>query len=239
MEPIASSEPTTASEPCTTGARIDESELVRRLRSGCAEAFAEVVRTQTRPLLAVTRRILMNEADASDAVQETFVAAFRGISSFAEESLLSTWLHRIAVNASLMQLRWRRRHPEDAIPDAPTRVGDEDVWMAGSSRAHGRIDDTIECRRIREEVRRAISLLPETHGRILLLRDLEDRSTAEAAALLGISCNAAKVRLHRARHALRTILEEGRRASGASGRCLRASDVAHSPRCRPRAGTCS
>lgn len=215
MEPTSSSLPATpAPGPSRTGADDDECELIRRLRSGSAEAFAEVVRTQSRPLLAVARRILVNEEDARDAVQETFVAACRGITSFAEESRLSTWLHRIAVNVSLMQLRRRRRHP--VTPDGLACIGDEGAWMAGGGLSQPRLDDAVERRRIRALVRRAIARLPETHRRILLLRDLEDRSTEETAALLGISPNAAKIRLHRARHALRAILDEERRPPGAT-----------------------
>jgi RNA polymerase sigma-70 factor (ECF subfamily) len=197
-----------ATERPSEGAGFDESELVRRLRCGCADAFREVVRAQTRPLLAVARRLVVNEEDARDVVQDAFAAAHRGISSFAGEARVSTWLHRIVVNVALMHLRRRRRHPEELFEDEVPPPEPSGTRSDGFSPSDPPPEERLHARRVREAVRRSIDRLPETHRGILLLRDIEGLSTARAAAALRISPTAAKLRLHRARRALRSLLEE-------------------------------
>ena len=87
------------------------------LRRGDEQACEELVRAHTSRLLAVARRYLRSEEDARDAVQEGFVAAFRSIARFQGGSSLSTWLHRIVINACLMRLRSSRRRPETSIEE--------------------------------------------------------------------------------------------------------------------------
>jgi len=94
-----------------------ESDLVARLRAGDEAAYAELVRTQGGRMFAVARRLLRSDDDAADAVQEAFVSAFRAIASFEGGARLSTWLHRIVVNAALMKLRTRARRPEVSIEE--------------------------------------------------------------------------------------------------------------------------
>src|SRR5262249_42735560 len=93
----------------------DEPRLVEALRRGDEAAFAELIRLYGGRLLAVARRMLRVEEDARDAVQEAFVSAFRAIDRFEGGARLSTWLHRIVVNAALMRLRRQRRKPEQSI----------------------------------------------------------------------------------------------------------------------------
>src|SRR5262245_5089129 len=85
--------------------------LVERLRRGDGSAFENLLRRHTGRLLAVARRLLGNEEDARDVVQDAFLSAFRSIDRFDGQAALGTWLHRIAVNAALTKLRSRRRHP--------------------------------------------------------------------------------------------------------------------------------
>ena len=189
---------------------LDESALVERLRRRDEQAFAVVVRMQTGRLLAVVRRILPNEEDARDAVQEAFLSAFQSIATFREGSRLSTWLHRIAVNAALMRLRRARRHDERPLDDVlPTfdetghRVGADQPWpQANPEDEHSQAD-------LRRRVRLAIRELPDNYRTVLVLRDIEELSTRETADLLGTTETAIKLRLHRARQALRTTLERG------------------------------
>src|SRR5690242_2528194 len=94
-----------------------EGEIVASLKAGDDRVFERLVREQGPRLLAVCRRFLRNEEDSRDAVQESFLSAFRSIGSFEQNSRLGTWLHRIAVNCCLMKLRTRRRKPEDPIED--------------------------------------------------------------------------------------------------------------------------
>jgi RNA polymerase sigma-70 factor, ECF subfamily len=93
-------------------AKLNGERLVERLKAGDAEAFETLVRLYGSHMLATAHRILGNEHDASDAVQQAFLSAFKSITSFNGQAQLSTWLHRIVVNAALTQMRYRRRRPE-------------------------------------------------------------------------------------------------------------------------------
>jgi RNA polymerase sigma-70 factor, ECF subfamily len=181
--------------------------LLLRLRAGEAAAFESVVRHETPRLLAVARRLVRNEEDARDAVQDAFVSAFRSLDAFEGGCQVSTWLHRITVNAALMKLRARRRKPEQSIEELlPTFLEDghharhPHEWRDDAETLLGRKEE-------REFVRACIDRLPESYRTVLLLRDIEDLDTAEAARLLELNEGTVKVRLHRARQALRTLLE--------------------------------
>ena len=184
-----------------------DADLVRRLKAGDEDAYATVVRTLGGRMLAVARRFLQDEDLARDAVQDAFLSAFRSIHAFDGDAQLATWLHRIVVNAALMKLRTRRRKPEQSIePMLPAFAEDGHhagrpvvAWTASA-------EEALLRREARERVRAAIADLPERYRAVLLLRDIEERSTREAADLLGITENAVKLRLHRARQALATRL---------------------------------
>jgi RNA polymerase sigma-70 factor (ECF subfamily) len=183
-----------------------EAALIARLRSGEDAAFSELVQEHAPRLLAVARRMLRSEDDARDALQETFLQAFRGIERFAGDAQLATWLRRIAVNACLMKLRTRKRKPEASIDELlPRFYADGHRIDPGPA---WRLDgpDPADSRRTRELVRESIDRLPEIYRSVLLLRDIEGWSTEEAAQLLDIKVDAVKVRLHRARQALRAMI---------------------------------
>jgi RNA polymerase sigma-70 factor (ECF subfamily) len=186
----------------------DETSLIASLRAGDDAAYALVVRRYGPRLLAVARRLLNSDDDARDALQDAFLSAFRNVGSFTAGSRLSTWLHRIVVNAALMRLRSRRRRPEDPIEDLLPRFAADGHWLEAPTA--WRSDELLERQEMRALVRRCIEQLPERHRAILVLRDIEDLDTGEVAELLGITPNAAKVRLHRARQALRTLIERAR-----------------------------
>lgn len=158
-------------------------------------------------MLGVARRILHNEEDARDAVQDAFLSAFRALGSFRAGSRLSTWLHRITVNASLMRIRRAASRPEEPIEDfLPSFL--DDGHRASPGDAWGeRADRLLERKEACEGVRRAIDRLPESYRLVLLARDIEGLSGSEVAEALGISTNAVKIRLHRARQALRELLD--------------------------------
>jgi RNA polymerase sigma-70 factor (ECF subfamily) len=126
---------------------------------------------------------------------------------FAGTSRLSTWLHRIVVNAALMKLRSRRRRPEESIEELLPRFDETGHFTDAPSAWDGSTDRTYERAETRALVRAAIEELPPSYRTVLVLRDIEELDTEEAATMLGISQNAVKVRLHRARQALRTLLE--------------------------------
>jgi len=183
-------------------------ELLRRLRAGEGGAYEELVRSQGGRLLAVARRFLESEEDARDAVQDAFLSAFRSIDRFEGQARLSTWLHRIVVNASLMKLRTRRRKPEKSIEELLPRFT-EDGHVAEPAvewRSSGSASEA-ERRELRTLVLSQIQALPEAYRNVLMLRDIEGLDTEETAVAVGISANAVKARLHRARQALRGLLE--------------------------------
>jgi len=183
-----------------------EAELVRALQRGDDAAFAVLVRDHAASLLATARRMLGNEDDARDALQEAFLSAFRAIGSFEGKSRLSTWLHRITVNAVLMKLRGRRRCGERSAEELlPTFTADGHhaeppcPWSDQAVRL-------LQSKESNALLWRAIDQLPPQFREAIVLRDIEGLSTEDAGVHLGITKNAVKIRLHRARQALRTLL---------------------------------
>ncbi|MGH9459685.1 MAG: sigma-70 family RNA polymerase sigma factor [Vicinamibacteria bacterium] len=203
--------------PATPGP-ADELELLARLRAGSEEAYVTLVASHTGAMLRVARRMLRNEEDARDAVQDAFLSALRSLDQFQGEAKLATWLHRIVVNASLMKLRRRRRKPELAIEDLLPRFLEDGHQVHSSSEWNLPADEAVGRREVRVLVRSCIDRLPETYRTVLLLRDIEDFDTEEAARLLEISPTAVKVRLHRARQALRTLLDPHFNSTHRTGR---------------------
>lgn len=178
--------------------------LVTRLQRGDERAFEELIRAHGGRLLSVARRFLGTSDDAQDAVQETFIKAFKAIHTFEERAQLQTWLHRIVVNTALMKLRERRRKPEESIDDLlPTFSADGHQTVESREWS----DALFERKETAATVRQAIAMLPDQYRTVLVLRDLEERDTAETAQILGTTTTVVKVRLHRARQALRTLLD--------------------------------
>lgn len=184
-----------------------DAELLRRLKAGDDAAFEQLVRTAGGRMLAVARRLLSDEQDAEDAVQEAFLNAFRNLAAFDGRSQLTTWLHRITVNACLMKLRSKRRRPETHIEDLLPR------FMADGHREHAAVSWNpdvgagIQRGELQAQVRSMIDTLPEPYREVLMLRDMEQFSTEVSADLLGLTPAAVKTRLHRARQSLRELLD--------------------------------
>jgi len=186
---------------------VEEHSLLRRLRAGEDGAFEALVRRETPRLLAVARRLLRNEEDAKDAVQDAFVSAFRSLKNFEGSCQVSTWLHRIVVNAALMRLRTKRRKPEESIEELLPTFLEDGHHVRHPHEWRDTAEALLAQKEDRDFVRACIDRLPESFRTVLLLRDIEDLDTAEAARALGVTETVVKVRLHRARQALRTLLE--------------------------------
>jgi RNA polymerase sigma-70 factor (ECF subfamily) len=185
----------------------EEAVLLTRLRAGDDDAYEKLVRDHTARMLSVARRYLGNEDDARDAVQDAFASAFKAIDTFHGDSRISTWLHRITVNAALMKLRARARRPERAIDDLLPEFGPGGHHAEPPSTWSESASAEAEREEARELVRRSIAELPEAYRTVLILRDIEGWENDELARHLGISVNAAKLRVHRARQALRTLID--------------------------------
>ncbi len=186
----------------------DEAALLRGLRAGDEAAFETLVRAFGPRMLAVARRFLPREEDAADAVQDAFLSAFKGLAAFEGGSSLNTWLHRITVNASLMRLRSRRRRPEVALDDLLPRFTDDGHRADPVVPFEEPVGSAMERRETLARVRRNIERLPDDYRTVMVLRDIEGLDTEATADALGLTPGAVKTRLHRARQALRTLLEQ-------------------------------
>jgi RNA polymerase sigma-70 factor (ECF subfamily) len=184
----------------------DETALVEGVRRGDPEAFETLVRAYGGRLTAVARRILQDEDQAREAVQDAFVSAFRSREQFQGNSTLATWLHRIVVNAALQRIRSARRRQEEPIEDLLPRFLPDGHHVDHFTAWTEPPDEQLFRQETAERVRAAIDRLPEAYRTILLLRDIEELSGQETAELLHITPNAVKIRLHRARMALRTLI---------------------------------
>jgi RNA polymerase sigma-70 factor (ECF subfamily) len=169
---------------------LSERELLERAKAGDVDAFAEFVRAFERRIRGVLYRLLDDERDIDEAVQDTFVQAWRNLKRFRGDAAPYTWLYRIAVNEALM--RRRRKILATTELQETTGAGGEDAFAAADARAF-----LVE--RLRQ--------LPVEYRAAVVLRDVEGLSNEEVARALDISLAAAKSRIHRGRMQLRQDLE--------------------------------
>lgn len=191
----------------TLDGKARERELVQALQRGDEASYERLVREHGGAMLAVARRTLRDEDEARDAVQDALLAAFRSIRFFREDARLSTWLHRITVNACLMKLRSARRRPTASIDDLLPNFDETGHRVEPDSEGSFDFAAAVDSPKIRARVRACIAMLPESYRVVLVCRDIEDLDTTETAQRLGISVENVKTRLHRARQALRTLIE--------------------------------
>ena len=183
----------------------DERDILEGLRQGDNDAFEQVFRRYGARMVATAKRLLGNEEDARDAVQEAMLSAFKAVRRFQGESQIGTWLHRIVVNAALMRLRTRKRKPEASIEDLlPTYQSDGHRLMVQNDPFP---DETLERAQLLRLLRECAAELPEGYRQVYMLRDVEELSSEEVALAMGLTPNAVKIRLHRARQALMTLVQ--------------------------------
>ena len=163
---------------------LDETALVAALKAGEEWAFEAMVRTYGGRLLAVARRFVRNDDDAQDVVQSAYLSAFRALDQFEGSSQLSTWLHRIVVNTALMRLRSRRRKPETSIEELLPAFLEDGHHGEQFSDWSAPADVLLERSETRRTVRACVDRLPDNYRTVLLLRDIEERSTQEVAEIL-------------------------------------------------------
>ncbi|MDQ4072352.1 MAG: sigma-70 family RNA polymerase sigma factor [Actinomycetota bacterium] len=175
----------------------DEAELVAKARDGDRAAFDELVRMTHASVYTLAYRLTGNAEDARDVAQETYLRAYRSIHRFRGDSRFSTWLYRITANcaSTLIARRARTSHDElsldEPVPDRRPEVDPEGMAESGF---------------IRDRLTAALAELPPRLRAVVVLRDIYDLPHEAIAAELGISQEAAKVRLHRARRKLRERL---------------------------------
>jgi RNA polymerase sigma-70 factor (ECF subfamily) len=194
-----------------------DAEVVRRVLAGERALFEILMRRHNQRLYRTIRAILRDEAEVEDAMQQAYVSAYAHLAQFAGDASFSTWLTRIAVNEALGRLR--RRAPLASLDETP----ETQVMSFDPSRDDPEL--RVARREASELLEAAVDELPAGYRTVFMLREVEGLSTAETAAALGVSEDVVKVRLHRARGALREALFE--RVGGAA----REAFPFYAPRC--------
>lgn len=180
----------------------DDAELVRRVLAGDGPAFATLVRRHERRVFRVTLAVTGCNEDAEEAMQDTFVKVYRHLAQFRNEARFTTWLTSIAVNEALQRRNTRKNNlslDDPAVTEAnliPHRI---ERWHTNPEAVVGRQE-------LRLLVEKAIENLPSMYREPLVLRDIEEMSTEEAAGVLGLAVPAFKSRLLRARLMVREAL---------------------------------
>lgn len=185
------------------GLPVSDDELVRRAQKGNLVAFEELVRRYERKVYNITYRLLGNEEDATEALQDTFLRAYRFLKRFRFKSNFYTWLYRIATNVSLTRLR-RRKKLDTVSLDAPVKETEE--LMLDIPDDHHTPEEIFRQKMFKERLQEAVASLPEDYRTVVVLRDLEGLSNEEVSKVLKLSIPAVKSRLHRGRLALRERL---------------------------------
>ncbi len=184
-----------------------DSELVERVKAGDEAAFEALLERYQDRVYRLARGLTRDPRDAEEVVQEVFLTIYRKIHSFEGRAAFSTWLYRITMNVTLMMLRGRG--PEDpgvveALLPSFTAEGRHAQMVHDWTKTP---EEHLLQQEVREAVRRGIATLPAEYQAVLVLRDLEGLSNGEVAEVLGLTVLAVKARLHRARLALRALLE--------------------------------
>ena len=178
------------------------------ISDACQQDTAEqLVRENAGWMLVLAERMLNDTALAEDVVQEALINALKGLHRFEKQSTLKTWLHRITVNAALSNLRKRKRLAEQSIEELLPEFDQYDCRIERPWTHLASVHDLVENDEIRAHVAEGIRALPDSYRIVLQLRDIEGYDTGETAELLQTSQSNVKVRLHRARAALKKILE--------------------------------
>lgn len=181
----------------------EERKLIQQVKVGDHEAFEGIFRRYVSRVYRQALRIMGNEADAEEVVQEVFLAVYKKAKTFRGQSAFSTWLFRLTVNTALTKLRRRKKGEEVPIDDYLPRFqedGHHQVrpvidWSEG-------IDDLLVKEELQEIIRQAIDQLPAV-DKAVLVSDLDGVSNRQIGEALGLSVQAVKARLHRARLFLR------------------------------------
>ncbi len=192
----------------TDTAGPDEKVDLDKLLDGDRQEFEKLVRIESPRLFRVILRIVGDGNEAESVMQETYLQAFRRLGTFRRESKFTTWLYAIGINLARAALRKARRvsRLDESDIDRLQPTFSKGMYVENfDSWSPQRIAEIEDRKRI---VHEAIARLPEEYRTIVTLRDIEELSTAEAAEILSITDGAARVRLHRARQALRHLLDE-------------------------------
>jgi RNA polymerase sigma-70 factor, ECF subfamily len=183
-----------------------DKELVEGLKDGDQASYKRLVLTYWEALNFLARRILNDHSSANDCVQEGMIKAINKIHDFEGKGSFKAWIRRIVVNEALMVLRKESARKEESIDEFMCGFDEFGKYI---QTYHGQpisLELLLEAEEIRKQVRQGIDKLPENYRITLVLRDIEGYTTKEVAVMTNASEENVKVRLHRARLALRNIL---------------------------------
>ena len=178
-------------------------------RDGDPQAFEQLIHLYEKRVLALTRRMCKNPADAEEAAQEAFLAAWQGLKFFRGESSFSTWLYRLASNACVDLLRKEGRNRDNAGPS----LDDEEVKLEIADSAPSP-HEAAERQELRNQIEEGLRSLTPEHRQVLILREMHQLSYDEIADTLDLDVGTVKSRINRARKQLRNFLIKSGNFSG-------------------------
>ncbi len=186
------------------GVSDEDARILRGLRSGIESAYEELIARYQGGVYGIVFRLLGNQSDASDVVQEVFLKVFRSVGSFREQSSLRTWIYRIAVNEAHNHRRWFSRHCcREVAVDQGSDPGDS--LKAAADPGRSPFEQALE-RENRTLIEQALDKINPVFRTAVILRDIENLSYEEIAEILQVSLGTVKSRILRGRDALRREL---------------------------------
>ena len=189
------------------GISEEEARILRGLRAGIEGAYQELIDRYEQPIFNMVYRLLGNQTDACDVVQEVFLKVFRSVHSFREQSSLRTWIYRIAVNEAHNHRRWFARHCRREVPIERDRPDNDYSIELARDPGRSPYDQALDSE-TRAIVERALTKINPLFRTAVVLRDIQNMSYEEIADILQISLGTVKSRILRGREALRRELNQ-------------------------------
>lgn len=178
-------------------------ELVRELQQGKDSAYELLVSRYSNKVYSLASRMTRNPEDAEEVLQDVFITVYRKIKNFEGKSSFSSWLYRVAVNASLMKIRKRKQNKSIGMDDA---LPNDQNSLLLRSKEEDELDNLTLRNEVRDALYHAISKLPEEYRPVFVLRDIDGLTSKEVGKILNLTVPAVKSRLHRSRLMLRKKL---------------------------------
>jgi RNA polymerase sigma-70 factor (ECF subfamily) len=190
-----------------SGVSEEDARILRGLRSGIEDAYEELIERYEQQIFGMVYRLLGNQSDASDVVQEVFLKVFRGVATFREQSSLRTWIYRIAVNEANNHRRWFVRHCKLEVPLEETRPEHPNSIEYTPDPGRSPFEQAMDSE-TRTLIERALTQINPVFRTAVVLRDVQNLSYEEIAEILQVSLGTVKSRILRGREALRRELTQ-------------------------------
>ena len=186
--------------------KATEEALVRDLQNGNLDAYDKLAEIYQKKIYGLSFHLTRNQMDAQDVTQEVLLTLFRKINMFQGKSAFSSWVYRIAVNASYMKLRSKKKEPNVSIDELMPSFNSAGFQQEKIQDWSENTESLLFTKETRDVINKAVDLLPEKEKVVFLLRDVEGISSEKAGEILDLTVPAVKSRLHRARLFLRKKL---------------------------------